>query len=465
MDAIIQQTQIFVENCVAGPPKGTNQNMLQLMLSIMSGKFLDSRGALFPALAASGYSADTCHRIENTLRTGVYSVQEVIDAQRSQVLSSNKFEIIYRQGYRALDIDLTFVGRPALKDAKGKYYRGSAGKAVLGVGCALVCEVGRVKDKPGKRMGLLKEIVSETGLQVAGQSKLQALALKQIAAKLPEDAIVVHDAGAKVTEIQSVAMARYLVRKANNAVFRRNYLPERTSKRGRPAEYGERIRPTDRTHKGHLITACQPDKTNGFRRKSRKIRVKIWNDVVLASQKVAADNELLNVFVFDDPLYKKPWVLITNVRELRPRVVYGFYLDRWPVEHPPLVSKIILGMQRQFVFNPICRERLLAFGLVAGNMLTWLAHQVPPQASGFPSTAAGQVWDRKPKQTPGRLRRTLAKADLSKLAWNNPTISKKDPRQTICRPEYWVISEPPRPVGPGSRESAFIALNSRIHFE
>ncbi len=118
-------------------------------------------------------------------------------------------------------------------------------------------------------------------------------------------------------------------------------------------------------------------------------------------------------------------MLITNVRELRPRVVYGFYLDRWPVEHPPLVPKIILGMQRQFVFNPICRERLLAFGLVAGNMLTWLAHQVPPQASGFPSTAAGQVWDRKPKQTPGRLRRTLAKADLSKLAWNNPTISKK----------------------------------------
>lgn len=67
-------------------------------------------------------------------------------------------------------------------------------------------------------------------------------------------------------------------------------------------------------------------------------------DVVRSDQKVAADNEIFSIWVFFDPLYRHPLVLETNV-VAQPETIFWLYLDRWPVEQVPLVTKQLLGLQ------------------------------------------------------------------------------------------------------------------------
>lgn len=83
------------------------------------------------------------------------------------------------------------------------------------------------------------------------------------------------------------------------------------------------------------------------------------------------------------------------------------YKNRWPIEQPPLASKQMIGAHRQFVSSEESSYRFPELTLLAGSILTYLAAIFPPIATGF--------WDRKPKQTPGRLRRYLENVHFSKL--------------------------------------------------
>lgn len=430
MNEIIQQVQTTIEACVGSLPVGTNQNICQLAYTMLSGKFLESRGALFPALSNSGYDEQTCRRISATLRTGVFSEQEIIDNYRKLVFERDGYRRIERQGYHANNVDLTHLGRPRLQTAKGKYFSGQSGKAIPAIGGAVICEVGYNQLYSKEPIAVIKEVVTEQGLDEAGQEKLQELTLKRVARELEHDAIAVTDAGNKPKQLQTTGMPRYITRAAQNATFRRNELPQKKSNRGRPAEKGEVIRPCKRVRKAQEIAASRPDETKTFTHRGRQIRVKIWKNVVLPDQKVSPENELLNVFVYDDPAYGTPLILTTNVLELLAEVVFEFYLGRWLVEHPPLVSKQLLGMQRQFLFNAMARERCFALGLIFGNVLTWLARNCDAIPTGF--------WDRRPKQTPGRLRRFLAKRDFSKLNPINQRISKKSPSLRIYQKVFWL---------------------------
>ena len=116
-------------------------------------------------------------------------------------------------------------------------------------------------------------------------------------------------------------------------------------------------------------------------------------------QKVSAENSLLTTWAFFDPHFVKPLVVTTDLAQLSARTLYRCFPDRWPVEQLPQTAKQILGMGRQFVFAPTSCQRLPELALLAGNVLTILAATLPPTPSGY--------WDRVPKKTPGRLRRTL----------------------------------------------------------
>jgi hypothetical protein len=100
-------------------------------------------------------------------------------------------------------------------------------------------------------------------------------------------------------------------------------------------------------------------------------------------------------------LFQKPLVLGTNIAA-KAETLFLLYRDRWPVEQPPLVAKQMLGLHRQFVFSPVCVLRLPELALLVANILTYLAAVLPAMPTGF--------WDRQPKRTSGRLRRTLAGA-------------------------------------------------------
>jgi hypothetical protein len=215
---------------------------------------------------------------------------------------------------------------------------------------------------------------------------------------LKEDEIGVFDAGIKVSDLQEAEFERYVLRAATNFTARRNYLQE-PSARGRKPTYGALVPPLPRNYKGKTLAATKPDETYLYQEGGRDINVEIWRSLIL--NKVVPDkkNKTFDVYVFDDPAYEQPWLLITPVA-LKPESVCAIYKDRWPVEQIPLSAKQMVGAHRQFVHNSESVQRLPELALLTGSILSFLAAIFPLMPTGF--------WDRKPKRTPGRLRRQLA---------------------------------------------------------
>ncbi|MBV7338427.1 hypothetical protein KFU94_61410 [Chloroflexi bacterium TSY] len=96
-------------------------------------------------------------------------------------------------------------------------------------------------------------------------------------------------------------------------------------------------------------------------------------------------NRTYSIYVIQDPAYNTPLVLAT-VMTLQPETIYLVYLERWPVEPPPLASKQMIGLHRQFVHADEACFRLPELGLLAGNLLSHLAASLPPIPTGY--------WDR-----------------------------------------------------------------------
>ena len=119
---------------------------------------------------------------------------------------------------------------------------------------------------------------------------------------------------------------------------------------------------------------------------------------------------------FFDPNYAQPLIVAANI-DASAATIFQLYIDRWPVEQLPLAAKQIIGLHRHFVSNLTCCWRLPELALLAGNMLTHVAMLVPPMPTGY--------WDKAPRKTPGRLRRTLAKRRLPKNYAFDPRMRPK----------------------------------------
>ena len=236
------------------------------------------------------------------------------------------------------------------------------------------------------------------------QNQLQQATLRASSGWLDSHQVLIQDAGASLADLQAAKVKHYVVRLPLNCTARRNQLPSRR-KKGRPPEYGRLIRPLPRTYRSRTVPATPPEVKTAFTFQGRTIRVEGWHNLVRTDQKAVVDHETFTIWVFFDPLYHNPLGLATNL-EVRPETVFRLYLDRWSVEQVPLVTKQLLGIQRQFVFAQASRHRLPQLALLAANVLTYQAALLPPLPTGF--------WDRQPKRTPGRLRRVLAKVGFPK---------------------------------------------------
>ena len=77
----------------------------------------------------------------------------------------------------------------------------------------------------------------------------------------------------------------------------------------------------------------------------------------------------------------------------------------------------MLGAHRAFVFGGESRHRLPELGLLAGNVLTYVAATTAAIATGF--------WDRCCQPTCGRLRRVLLRVDFSEVPVPEGSLRKK----------------------------------------
>ncbi|MCB0032603.1 MAG: hypothetical protein KDE51_01175 [Anaerolineales bacterium] len=356
-----------------------------MMWTILTGSFLQSRGAIFPALKAVGFTPRESRRIWGAFRHGVWRINECLNQWGSYVQSEGQWVSHSYEGYRPVAVDWTAIWRFKLKGWAGKMYNGLLGRAVRGVGFGLVCQVGQVE---GQRIPLLRQII-RPNQQDQSEAKLKEDTLRWVKHHLDESEVAVIDAGVTVTDMQRIGLDQYVIRLANNCTGRRNYLPPYKGRGCRP-KWGEKVRPLPRTRLENVIEATAPDRCETIEFEGRMIKVQGWTDLIPSDYKPGEAPATFTIWVFFDPLYDAPLVLGTNLTNVTPLTIFCLYLDRWPVEQIPLVAKQMLGVHRQFVFAPESCYRLPELAFLLGNILTYLAAVLPPMPTGF--------WDRRPKK-------------------------------------------------------------------
>jgi len=363
------------------------------MWMLVSGHLLASRGALFPALQATGLPDEAVRRAWAAFRYGVWQMADLLGLWRAQLEAHPAWHYHRHHGYRAVNVDLTAFYRPQLADCPSKHYYAPAGKALPAVIMGLVGVTGSLHSQ---RLALPREILRVSPKDPSEHS-LQTALLQRVGRTLAEDEAAVLDAGFKLKAVQEAGLKGYVLRLPKNFTARRNAPAPRKAK-GRPPVYGEWVRPLARTYAGTEIAATQPDRTCTWQENGRQMRAEIWTDLILPGVVPEPHNETFQVVAIHDPLYNEPWLLATDL-PIEPPTVKALYQDRWPVEQLPLAAKHMVGAHRQFVFAKESIQRLPELALLAGSIQSFLAATLPVRPTGF--------WDRKPRRTPGRLRRML----------------------------------------------------------
>lgn len=374
-------------------PIGTNLALLHFLWMLVSGALLPQRGAIFPALQATGLSVQATRRSWAAFRGGVWQIAVILKLWQEHITSQAEWKVTLYEGYRVVVVDTTGFWRPTLKNCPSKHYNSIAQRALPAILFGIVGSVGTIG---GRRLACPRafERVNPTD---PSEERLWCDMLRRVNKTLAEDEILVVDAGVKVGDLQFAGVKFYVVRLAGNFTCRRNYLPVYSGK-GRKPTYGERIRPLERSYKGKKIAKSVPDRIETWTEDGREMRAEIWENVVLPNVTPDKDAKTFHVYAIYDPAYETPWLLATPIK-LKPETIKAIYHDRWPVEQIPLAAKQMVGAQRQFVHANESVQRLPELALLVGSILSFLAAMTPLAPTGF--------WDRQPKRTPGRFRRCL----------------------------------------------------------
>jgi len=367
---------------------------------LVSGALHDSRGALFPALQSTGLTEAQVRRAWAAFRYGAWTIEAMLAVWQAHVEGQAQWQAQQHAGYYVKAVDITAYWRPTLKGLKSQHYDAQADKALAAVVFGMVGRAGRIGEQ---RLALLTNLI-RADLSDASEVSLQTTLLEQVALELAEDEMPVFDAGFKPKGLCEAGLTRFVVRLAKNFTARRNVLPE--SSGGRPPEYGELIRPLARSYTGKLIEASPPDRVETWQHRGLEFRAEFWDDLVLSDLKPSPENQTFSVVAIYDPRFEQPWLLACPLKLSGPDS-WALYYARWPIEQLPLAAKHMVGAHRQFVSAAESCYRLPELSLLAGSIQSYLAATLPPLPTGF--------WDRKPKSTPGRLRRWLARTTFSDL--------------------------------------------------
>jgi hypothetical protein len=390
-------------------PVGTNLALFHLLWMLMSGRLLESRGAVIPALAALGLPNDAVRRAWAALAYGRWEIAAFVASWQQQVHADARWRPHSHGGYRPVACDLVGFFRPRLQHCSTKHYSSPAGKALPAIPLGILARVGSV----GSKRVPLPCLLLRADPTDPSEATLQRQLLEQAARALAPDELLLCDSGFPLSQLHAAGVARFLVRGAKNFTARRAFLPE-YSGRGRPHTRGEIVRPLPRQHKGKQIPATPPDREESWVEEDRVVRACFWENLVESTGK-PGDPSFTGVVIWN-PRYREPLLLLTPLSLSGP-ACRALYPDRWPVEQVPLVAKQMLGAARQFVFAPESRQRLPELALVAGAMLTYTAATEPAVATGF--------WDRSACPTSGRLRRALARTNIAELGPLAAQLRKK----------------------------------------
>jgi hypothetical protein len=390
-------------------PIGTNLAMFHLFWMLLSGRLLESRGAVIPALAAMGLAPDAVRRAWAALAYGRWEITPLVTSWQQQVEREGHWQAHTHAGLHPVACDLVGFFRPRLQDCPTKHFSSQAGKALPAIPLGIAARVGSV----GSQRLPLPCLLLRADSADAREAALQRSLIDQIPQRLADNEIPIFDRGFPLSQLLAAGLPRFLVRGAKNFTARRAFLPQ-YSGHGRPHCRGEIVRPLARQRNGKLIPATPPDRQESWVETGRVLHAFFWDNLVESSGKPG--DPRFHAVLIADPKYREPLLLLTPQRLSGPDC-RGLYRDRWPVEQVPLAGKQLLGAQRQFVFAPESRQRLPELALLAGSILMYAAATQGAEATGF--------WDRCPRPTAGRLRRVLSRTNIAELPSLAARLRKK----------------------------------------
>ena len=392
MPEAVYRMLVLLWTLVTPLPIGTNLGLLHLLWMLVSGRLLETRGAVIPGLSACGLPDRAVRRAWAALGQGDWTSEDLLARWRTLVEAEGRWQAHTHGGYHPVGVDVTGFWRPQLQACPTRHYNAEAGSALPAI---LVGLIGRVGSVGSQRLALPLAWVRADPADPRSSTHERLLVRAAVAQCAADDALVL-DAGFSIALLQEESATRYVVRCAKNSTFRRAQ-PPAYGGRGRIPTRGVLVRPLARTFKGTLLAATPPDRTQTWQDDGVTLRAEIWDDLVLCD--AAADSPSFTVIAVHDPRYREPLQLASPLT-VSAQTVHALYHDRWAVEQLPLAAKQMLGAARAFVHAPETCQRLPALALLAGAILSYAAASSPPIPTGF--------WDRRPQPTPGRLRRALA---------------------------------------------------------
>lgn len=413
MSSILYRINNVLSCVVADVPLGTNLGLFHLLWTLLSGRLLQSRGAVIPALADFGLGAAAVRRAWAALAYGCWGTAQLLAAWQRVVQADGQWQAHRHGGYRPVACDLVGFWRPRLQACPTKHYCAQAGKALPAIPLGITARIGAV----GSQRLALPCLLVRADAADPGEAMLQRQLLQQTQMLLAPDEALVTDRGFPLGQIHAAGITQYVSRAPRNFTARRACPPAYCGKGRRPTQ-GSLVRPLPRTYKRRTIAATPPDRCETWQGGSREapclVSAQFWDHLVLPDAQSGAPT--FTCVVIRDPHFVEPLVLTTPL-QLSGAQAQAMYRDRWPVEGLPLWAKQMLGAARQFVFAPESRQRLPEVALLAGSILAYTAATHPALSTGF--------WDRAPRPTSGRLRRVLAHVHFQDLQGLPQQLRKK----------------------------------------
>lgn len=114
MSTIVDRISVVLSAIVAEVPVGTNLGLFWLLWALISGRFLLSRGAVFPALADGGMPAEAVRRSGAALAYGRWAIQTLVQAWQRVVQREGRWHASSYEGFRPVACDLVGFFRPRL---------------------------------------------------------------------------------------------------------------------------------------------------------------------------------------------------------------------------------------------------------------------------------------------------------------------------------------------------------------
>ena len=376
----VYRTYLFLVQLVAFLPIGTNQGILHLLWSILSGQLLGSRGAIFPALGEAGLSGPQSRRAEAALREGKFKIPRLLERFALLVQREHKSSLLLVGKWNPLLIDWVGFYRPHLKGCLSRHFASVAGKALPAIELGMISRCLTIGER---RIPLLCGLIREGN----------TLALLRAACALMRKSdVLIADRQVKISHLVQKGISRFVIRGAVDFTAREKDIPRPTG-RGRKPTQGRVVRPLARTYRGKVIAATPANREECFTHQGRKLTALWFENIVVPGYSLS-----LHCVVIRDPKYRNPWLLLTDLSESA-QTIFALYHSRWKIEQIPQTGKQLLGGHRSFVHADESRYRLPELCLLSASVCLYLSATSKAIATGF--------WDRNPKPTPGRFRRTL----------------------------------------------------------